>query len=65
VAVPVLNTRGTISHTIASVGISGQLDRAASIALAHDMQGAAQTVAAQLAWPNGSDSNDVDLQHRH
>lgn len=49
VAVPVLNARGTISHTIASVGISGQLDRAASIALAHDMQTAARTVAAQLA----------------
>ena len=38
VAVPVLNAQGTISHTLASVGLSGQLDRSTSVALAHDMQ---------------------------
>jgi DNA-binding IclR family transcriptional regulator len=41
VAVPVLNAQGTISHTLASVGLSGQLDRATAVALAHDMQAAA------------------------
>jgi DNA-binding IclR family transcriptional regulator len=41
VAVPVLNAQGTISHTLASVGLSGQLDRPTSVALAHDMQIAA------------------------
>ena len=49
VAVPVPNPRGPISRSLASVGISGQLDRAQAIDLAHDMQQAAQTVAAGLA----------------
>ena len=49
VAVPVLNSRGTISHTLAAVGLGSQLDRASSLALAHDMRAAAQDVAAQLA----------------
>jgi DNA-binding IclR family transcriptional regulator len=49
VAVPVLNSRGTISHTIAAVGLGSQLDRASSVALAQDMRTAAQEVAAQLA----------------
>jgi DNA-binding IclR family transcriptional regulator len=44
VAVPVLNARGTLSHTIVSVGISGQLDRPRSVELAHDMQKAARLV---------------------
>ena len=48
VAVPVLNARGTITHTIAAVGLVGQLDRATSVKLAHDMRVAAETVAAQL-----------------
>lgn len=48
VAVPVLNIRGTISHTIAAVGLGSQLDRARSLALARDMRAAAQEVAAQL-----------------
>jgi DNA-binding IclR family transcriptional regulator len=48
VAVPVLNGRGTISHTIAAVGLGSQLDRASSLALAQDMRAAAQEVAAQL-----------------
>jgi hypothetical protein len=43
VAVPVLNAQGTISHTLASVGLSGQLDRSTSVALAHDMMDAAQS----------------------
>ena len=49
VAVPVLDSRGTISHTIAAVGLGSQLDRASSLALARDMRAAAQEVAAQLA----------------
>jgi DNA-binding IclR family transcriptional regulator len=48
VAVPVLNRSGTISHTIAAVGLGSQLDRASSLALAQDMRAAAQEVAAQL-----------------
>ncbi|MSP76807.1 MAG: IclR family transcriptional regulator [Rhodospirillaceae bacterium] len=48
VAVPVLNAAGTIAQTIASVGISSQLDRATSVALANDMKSAAAAVAAQL-----------------
>ena len=48
VAVPVLNVAGTIAQTIVSVGISSQLDRAASVALAHDMQDAARAVETQL-----------------
>ena len=34
--------QGTISHTLASVGLSGQLDRATPVALAHDMMDAAR-----------------------
>ena len=49
VAVPVLNSRGTISHTVAAVGLGSQLDRARAVALAQDMRAAAQEVAAQLA----------------
>lgn len=48
VAVPVLNGAGTISHTLAGVGLGSQLDRASALALAHDMRAAAQEVAAQL-----------------
>ena len=48
VAVPVPNPRGPISRSLASVGITGQLDRTQAIELAHDMQQAAQTVAAGL-----------------
>jgi DNA-binding IclR family transcriptional regulator len=48
VAVPVLNSRGTISHTLAAVGLGSQLDRASSLALADDMRAAAQELAGQL-----------------
>ncbi|CAN5721322.1 IclR family transcriptional regulator [soil metagenome] len=48
VAVPVPNPRGLISRSLASVGITGQLDRARTIELAHDMQAAAKAVAAEL-----------------
>jgi len=48
VAVPVLNARGTISHTLASVGLGSLLDRKASVSLARDMRQAADTVASQL-----------------
>jgi DNA-binding IclR family transcriptional regulator len=44
VAVPVLDASGTITRTIASVGISSQLDRATALELAHDMQAAARVV---------------------
>jgi DNA-binding IclR family transcriptional regulator len=43
VAVPVLNAQGTLSHTLASVGLTGQLDRPTAVALAHDMMDAAQS----------------------
>lgn len=49
VAVPVLNSRGIISHTIAAVGLGSQLDRASSLALAQDLRAAAREVSAQLA----------------
>ncbi len=48
VAVPILNNRGTITQTIAAVGLGSQLHRARSLALARDMRSAAQEVAAQL-----------------
>ena len=44
VAVPVLDSAGQIEETIASVGISSQLDRATALALARDMQQAARLV---------------------
>jgi DNA-binding IclR family transcriptional regulator len=47
-AVPVLDNRGTITHTIAAVGLGNQLNRARSLALARDMRTAAREVAAQL-----------------
>jgi hypothetical protein len=47
--VPVLNARGTISHTVAAVGLGSQLDRATSLALARDMRAVAEAIAAQLA----------------
>ena len=49
VAVPVLNSAGTISHTLAGVGLGSQIDRASALALAHDMRAAAEEVGAQLA----------------
>jgi DNA-binding IclR family transcriptional regulator len=49
VAVPVLNGRGTISHTLAAVGLGNQLDRTTSLKLAHDMKGVAEELTAQLA----------------
>ena len=48
VAVPVLDSRGTISHTLAAVGLGNQLDRATSLSLARDMQQAAREVTAEL-----------------
>jgi DNA-binding IclR family transcriptional regulator len=49
VAVPVLNSRGTISHTIAAVGLGSQLDRASSLSLARDMRAAAQEISGLLS----------------
>jgi DNA-binding IclR family transcriptional regulator len=49
VAVPVLNARGAITHALASVGLTSQLNREAALALAHDMREAAQAVSAQVA----------------
>lgn len=48
VAVPVLNYEGTISHTMAAVGITSQLNRTQAKALAMDMREAAQQVSEQL-----------------
>jgi DNA-binding IclR family transcriptional regulator len=45
VSVPVSDMRGPISRSLASVGITGQLDRTRTIELAHEMQVAAQAVA--------------------
>jgi len=49
VAVPVLNAKGTISHTVAAVGLGRQLDRTTALALARDMRAVAQAIAPQLA----------------
>src|SRR4029078_10857650 len=46
VAVPVLDAAGTIAQTIASVGISSQLDPPTAFALAHDMLETARLVGA-------------------
>jgi DNA-binding IclR family transcriptional regulator len=48
VAVPILTSGGTITHTIAAVGLASQLNRTKSLALARDMLSAAQEVAAGL-----------------
>jgi DNA-binding IclR family transcriptional regulator len=48
VAVPVLDSVGAISQSLASVGISSQLDRTTALALAHEMRDAARAVAAEL-----------------
>jgi DNA-binding IclR family transcriptional regulator len=48
VAVPILNNRGTITHTIAAVGLGSQLNRARLLALARDMRDCAREVAAHL-----------------
>jgi DNA-binding IclR family transcriptional regulator len=48
VAVPVLNRRGTISHTLAAVGLGNQLDRVTSLKLANDMKSVAEELTAQL-----------------
>ncbi len=48
VSVPVLNARGPLSHALAAVGITDQLERARTVALAHDMQRTAQAVTASL-----------------
>jgi DNA-binding IclR family transcriptional regulator len=44
VSVPVLTKSGGLSQCLASVGITGQLDRTKSVELAHDMQAAARAV---------------------
>jgi DNA-binding IclR family transcriptional regulator len=49
VSVPVLNEAGAMTRGIASVGITGQLDRAKSVELAHDMQAAARAVGQGMA----------------
>jgi len=46
-AVPVLDSRGAITHAISAVGISSQLGRARALALARDMRAAAGALAAQ------------------
>jgi len=49
VGVPVLDASGEIQHCIASVGITGQLDRAKAIELAHDMQAATRGIGQATA----------------
>jgi DNA-binding IclR family transcriptional regulator len=48
VAVPVLDSRGAITHAVGAVGISSQLGRARALALARDMRAAAGALAAQM-----------------
>lgn len=48
VAVPVLNHQGKVSHTIAAVGISSQLNRTRAKALALDMRAAAEELSDQM-----------------
>ena len=48
VAVPVLDGRGTITHTLAAVGLGNQLDRTTSLRLAREMRSAAREVAEEL-----------------
>lgn len=48
VAVPVLNRRGTISHTLVAVGLGNQLERATALKLARDMKIAAQEMTTQM-----------------
>ncbi len=47
VAVPVLTTRGTISHGIAAIGLVDQLDQATAVSLARDLRAAAEVVSSQ------------------
>lgn len=54
VAAPVLDAAGTISRSLAAVGISSQLDRATALALAHEMRDAARAVASELNGPRAS-----------
>src|SRR5262249_28744516 len=49
VSVPVLNPAGAMTRGIASVGITGQLDRARTGALARDMQAAGRAVGQAAA----------------
>jgi DNA-binding IclR family transcriptional regulator len=49
VAVPVLNARGVITHTLASVGLTSQLTKEKALKLALDMREAAQELSAQMA----------------
>jgi DNA-binding IclR family transcriptional regulator len=51
VAVPVLDGQGTITRTLAAVGLGNQLDRATSLELARDMKKAAQELTAHLLPP--------------
>jgi len=49
VSVPVLDSSGALSRCLASVGITGQLDRTKSVALARDMQAAARVIGQETA----------------
>lgn len=49
VAVPVLDSRRHITHTLVAVGLGSQLDRATSIAVAHDLLETARAVEATAA----------------
>jgi DNA-binding IclR family transcriptional regulator len=48
VAVPLLDARRPLSHCLAAVGLSSQLDRATCVSVAHDMQAAASAVTAHV-----------------
>jgi DNA-binding IclR family transcriptional regulator len=48
VAVPVLNSKNIVSHTIVAVGLNDQLDQARTHALARDMRAEAEQLGLQL-----------------
>ncbi|MFO1080620.1 MAG: IclR family transcriptional regulator [Reyranellaceae bacterium] len=52
VAVPVLDARGIITHTLVAVGLGSQLGRSPAVALARDMQAAARELSGQM-FPQG------------
>jgi DNA-binding IclR family transcriptional regulator len=49
VAAPILNAEGLITHTIACVGLTSQMNKDAAFALAHEMKTAAESVSAKIA----------------
>jgi DNA-binding IclR family transcriptional regulator len=49
IAVPVLDSHGTMTHSLVAAGVADQLSGSKSLALAKDLQAEAQTLSQQLA----------------